>query len=259
MAFAHRLQSSRFELKYLIDEMKARAIRDFARSHLAPDKYAPATATGDYVVNSLYLDNHDLALCRATLTGQRNRFKLRIRLYDDNPANPVFFEIKRRDANVVLKRRAAVRREAVDRLLRTYSPRREDLMTYTPEGFGALERFCELAASIRAQGQTYVYYLREAYESSDSNAVRLTFDRHLQAAPFDGRLRIPAQRERFAPRVPGVVLELKFTNRFPKWMRQMVRIFDLDRCSFAKYVTCLQALHSQAAAFLRPFSQGVKA
>ena len=259
MALPHRLQSSRFELKYLIDEMKARAIRDFARSYLAPDRHAPDTSTGDYVVNSLYLDNHDLALCRATMTGQRNRFKLRIRLYDNEPTNPVFFEIKRRDANVVLKRRAAVRREAVDRLLRTYQPRREDLMTFTPEGFGALERFCELAASIRAYGQTYVYYWREAYESTDSNAVRLTFDRDLQAAPFYGPIGIPSGRQRFAPRVSGVVLELKFTNRFPKWMRQMVRAFDLDRRSFAKYVTCAQALRSPEAEFLLPFGREVKA
>ncbi|MFW6153986.1 MAG: VTC domain-containing protein [Planctomycetota bacterium] len=259
MALAHRLQSSRFELKYLIDEPRARAIRDFARSYLAPDKHAPDTPTGDYLVNSLYLDNQDLALCRATLTGQRNRFKLRIRMYDDDPSSPVYFEIKRRDANVVLKRRAAVRREAVDRLLRTYHPRRTDLMTFTAEGFGALERFCELAAAIRGYAQAYVHYWREAYESTESNAVRLTFDRNLQAAPFDGRLRIPPGRRRFAPRVAGVVLELKFTNRFPKWMRQMVRAFDLDRRSFAKYVTCAQALRSHEARIMVPHGWEVNA
>ncbi len=258
MALPHRLQSSRFELKYLINEMQARAIRDFARSYLAPDKHAPDTPTRDYLINSLYLDNHDLALCRATLTGQRNRFKLRIRMYDDDPSRPVFFEIKRRDANVVLKRRAAVRREAVDRLLRTYRPRREDLLTFTAEELGALERFCELAASIRAYGQTYVYYWREAYESTASNAVRLTFDRNLQAAPFNGRLTIPSDRERFAPRVGGVVLELKFTNRFPKWMRQMVRAFDLDRRSFAKYVTCARALRSDEARIALPLGREMR-
>ncbi|MBS3820459.1 MAG: VTC domain-containing protein [Planctomycetes bacterium] len=252
MALAHRLQSSRFELKYLIDEPKARAIRDFARSYLVPDEYAPDTPTGDYLVNSVYLDDRDLSLCRATVTGQRNRFKLRVRMYDDNPSSPVFFEIKRRDSNVVLKRRAAVRREAVDRLLQTYHPRRTDLMTFTSEEFGALERFCELAAAIRGRAQTYVHYWREAYESTESNAVRLTFDRNLQAAPVDGRLGIPPMRRRFAPRVAGVVLELKFTNRFRKWMRQMVRVFDLDHRSFPKYVTCAQALRSHEARITLP-------
>jgi len=244
MALSHRLQSSRFELKYLIDEHTARAIRDFARGYLVPDEHAPDTPTGDYIVNSLYLDSGDLALCRATKTGQRNRQKLRIRMYDDDPAHPVFFEIKRRDASVILKRRAAVRRDSVDRLLRGHGPRREDLMEFSPEQYGALQRFCEMVGHLRAFGQTFVYYWREAYESPDSNAARLTFDRKLRAAPFTGELKIPELRNCMAPRLQGVVLELKFTNRFPKWMRQMVRIFSLDRRSLAKYVYCVDALRS---------------
>jgi hypothetical protein len=33
-----------------------------------------------------------------------------------------------------------------------------------------------------------------------------------------------------------VVLELKFTNRFPDWFRDLVRIFSLRQCGAAKYV-----------------------
>ena len=33
-----------------------------------------------------------------------------------------------------------------------------------------------------------------------------------------------------------VVLELKFTNRFPDWFKELVRIFGLMQCGAAKYV-----------------------
>jgi len=32
-----------------------------------------------------------------------------------------------------------------------------------------------------------------------------------------------------------VVLELKFTGRFPDWFRELVRVFNLVQCSAAKY------------------------
>jgi hypothetical protein len=34
----------------------------------------------------------------------------------------------------------------------------------------------------------------------------------------------------------GIVLELKFTNRFPDWFRELVRVFGLRQCGAAKYV-----------------------
>ena len=33
-----------------------------------------------------------------------------------------------------------------------------------------------------------------------------------------------------------VVLELKFTDRFPEWFKQLVRVFGLMQCGAAKYV-----------------------
>ena len=38
---------------------------------------------------------------------------------------------------------------------------------------------------------------------------------------------------------PLVVLELKFTWSFPRWMQDLVERFDLDRASFSKYSRAL--------------------
>jgi len=41
------------------------------------------------------------------------------------------------------------------------------------------------------------------------------------------------------PKVPGIILELKFDNRFPLWMQELVRNWDLYRTTMAKYVHCI--------------------
>jgi hypothetical protein len=45
---------------------------------------------------------------------------------------------------------------------------------------------------------------------------------------------------------PGfVILELKFTNRFPNWFGELVRTFHVMQCGAAKYVESIQAIGSK--------------
>ena len=90
MPYAHRLQGSRFELKYLITESTARQVRDFALGYLQPDPHADPARNCEYAVHSLYCDSRSLRLCKGTLWGQKNRYKLRIRFYDESPESPAF-------------------------------------------------------------------------------------------------------------------------------------------------------------------------
>jgi hypothetical protein len=39
-----------------------------------------------------------------------------------------------------------------------------------------------------------------------------------------------------------VILELKFTNRFPGWFRELVRMANVMQCGAAKYVESIQGL-----------------
>ena len=96
MAFDHQLMRSRYELKYIIDEPTARGVRDFARSYLQRDEHAIPAMKYSYPIYSIYLDSPGWTLYNSTLQGMKNRYKLRIRYYNDNPNSPVFFELKRR-------------------------------------------------------------------------------------------------------------------------------------------------------------------
>mgnify|MGYP000641483938 CR=1 FL=1 len=58
------------------------------------------------------LDSDDLAIYWGTINGDKNRYKLRLRFYEDNPNAPIFFEIKRRMNDAILKQRGGVKRPA---------------------------------------------------------------------------------------------------------------------------------------------------
>src|SRR5512135_896118 len=113
MSQDHRVQQQRFELKYLIDERITSRLRDFVSCYLDLDDYGVGRTNYSYPVHSLYLDSDDLETYQTSLNGVRNRFKLRLRYYDDRPDTPVFFEVKARQDNCILKQRCGVRRDAV--------------------------------------------------------------------------------------------------------------------------------------------------
>jgi len=242
MPYSHRLQGSRFELKFIVSESTARGVRDFVLSYLEPDPHADPARNCEYPVHSLYLDGPNLTLCRSTLWGLKNRYKLRIRFYDETPESPSFLEIKRRENDVILKQRVPVRREGAAMVLGGHWPRPQDVMDIGPRGMSALAEFTRLRDMIRAEGKVFVSYMREAYVTPDDDSVRVTFDRRIHAVAYGGRGSLDIAGERVYPEIDGVVLEIKFTDRFPFWMRDLAACFDLYRQSLAKYVACMIAL-----------------
>jgi len=237
----NKLQSSRFEFKYLLKEQTAREVARCVLRHLEPDEYTRGRQGLGYMIYSLYLDSPDYRLCRATLCGEKNRFKLRLRIYDQDPSSPVFFEIKRRDNLAILKQRASLRRDCVAKILSGHPPRREYLWKKDDQkSFQSLVNFCELRDAIDARPAAYTAYYREGYELPDDNIYRVTFDRQLRAGTYTGSLDVRDWKVWPQPYVDGVVLELKFTDRFPLWMNELVQEFDLYRTSMPKYVECLK-------------------
>jgi SPX domain protein involved in polyphosphate accumulation len=239
---SYKMQASRYELKYIIPEEQARKVRDFVMNYLDPDEHTdPETGLG-YPTHSLYLDSPDLKLCKATIMGDKNRYKLRLRFYDDNPDTPVFFEIKRRMNDVIMKQRAGVWKSSVPHLLAGAWPKKSDLIKADDKNYKALYNFCDLRDSIRAGPAAYTSYMREAYEPKDSNLYRVTFDRLIKGGAYDGTLNVKTLEKWARPQVDGVVLELKFTDRFPNWMHDCVQIFNLRRTTMPKYVECVSIL-----------------
>jgi hypothetical protein len=236
------MQRQRFELKYMLDEPTAHAIRDIITTRLELDENGVGKPNYSYPVHSLYLDSPDLYTFWTTINGDKNRFKLRIRFYNDNPNTPVFFEIKRRVNNCILKQRGGVKKEAVARLLQGYFPAPNDLLSQDPKSLVAVQRFLDLTARIGALPQAHVCYLREAYVDPISDNVRITFDREVFTEPRHTPTFNVEMKEPSRPFGNRTILELKFTDRFPEWLRMLVERFGLMQCGAAKYAEGLAGL-----------------
>ena len=274
-------QRGRYEVKFVVDEDRAKAIAQFVRTYLRPTPFNRWRRVPGQPVVSLYLDSPDFLLFRQVAQGHKNRFKLRIRFYDDDWNHPAFLEVKRRINDVISKQRAMVARGAVEEILNQGWPSpshwpRLDVLLGGAAKMGAYNSFWSLSNQICAQAAVYVSYLREAYDCPTDEQLRVTFDRLIHATPYDGsgRLTLPATGvppRRCQPPFnfdPGaVVLEMKFDERAPSWMYQLIRAFNLQRRSVSKYCMCIDSLglaagrptkqSQEQALLLREDSQGL--
>ncbi len=241
------LLAKRYELKYRVSEATALAVSAFIRSYLPLDYYSARHASGQYPICSLYLDSRRFNLFYETIFDKCYRYKLRVRGYDQDPNSPLFFEVKRKLNGIVHKSRAQVARDQLAAVLNnSHLPR--DL----PEkDRRRLKQFLHYRQCLDARPMVLVRYLREAYENAADSRVRITFDRKLCNKTMD--------RPAFTMNGPGwnrlpidfVVLEIKFTANFPSWVKDMVRLFDLQRESMSKYCSAVRPLVPDGSTFYR--------
>ncbi len=218
----------RHEFKYLITEVQAALILEHIRPYMRPDPYC---IDGSYPLVSLYLDSDDLRLCRESLEGVKNRFKLRIRSYSDSPDEPRFFEIKRRINRIIVKNRARVEDHAVAALLAGASRAPCD----GTEASRTLDQFLHYQRLINAKPTLRVRYLRQAFVGLCNDRTRVTFDRQLSFnVTYTPTVRLDDDGWQRLPR-HGVILEIKFTEWCPAWLSQMIRCFGLQSRSLSKY------------------------
>jgi len=229
------LQHQRLELKYIIPEPVALAVRDYVSTHLTLDEFGVGRPDLSYPIHSLYLDSDRLSLYWETINGSKNRYKLRVRYYDDKPDSPVFFEIKRRINDAILKQRGGVKRVGAAEVLAGRMPPMDEICSKDPKHLTALQNFCHLMMQLEARPMALVSYRREAWISTHNNSVRVTMDRQVKLG-LDPTSNMPATMSNpVSVFDKSVILELKFTGRFPSWFGDLTRHFGLRQCSAAKY------------------------
>jgi VTC domain len=242
MAQDHTLMASRYELKYLIPHRLAVRMRHYVQQHLELDEFGGSGPNHDYPVHSLYLDSHDWKIFQRTINGDKNRYKLRIRYYNDGEKTPVFWEIKRRMKDIILKQRCGIWRSSADQILKGQLPAALEMMApHEASEMKAIQEFLRLQYDLNAVGKMHVAYEREAYVNNHNNEVRITFDRHVRVCTrFDQSLTTQMKK----PFVctgncdnpdDVVILELKYSGRFPDLYRELVQNFNLVQTGAAKY------------------------
>lgn len=231
----NRVSWNRHEMKYLISESQAARIRRFIEPYVLLDRHSEFKPNNAYPIVSLYLDSDNMQLCRESIEGKKNRFKLRVRNYVDNPDYPLFFEIKRRVGTIIIKSRARIMKASMMPLLNgTLAP-----PTDTDIEDENLKQFLLYADTINAGPAIKVRYLRQAFESIADDRVRITFDRDLSCMVTsvpEVQLNGPGWQK--LP-ISGVILEIKFTGSYPAWLDSLTKCFSLRKQSLSKYVNCV--------------------
>jgi len=114
-----QLRFQRRELKYYLPEQVYPELMRLIRDYMKLDEHLEEAGSSNYVVRSLYLDTDDLKCYYEKKDGVHTRRKFRIRAYGDDSSS-VFFEIKRRYNNIVVKDRAMGRYEEMNGVLDQY-------------------------------------------------------------------------------------------------------------------------------------------
>lgn len=222
----------RYECKYLVPEGAARRILAAARPFVKPDANAEKRPGHVYPICSLYLDAQAFPFYRETVEGKFARFKLRVRSYSDAAASKVVLEIKRRQSNVVQKVRAPIPREFLPLVLQGENPVIPGLSEASSAALAEFKQHVEVTSAVP---RLLVRYDRQAYVGATDDEIRVTFDRRLRTLRWERpEVRVDATGFREVP-AGGVVLELKFNDRAPFWMLDLVKRFELKRISFSKY------------------------
>ncbi len=242
------IRIARSEYKYQVLASEMPAIREWLLRYCVPDANSKG---GDwYAIRSLYLDSSSFRLYQDSREKLPFRLKLRARAYGDAQGN-VKLEVKRRVREHIVKTSATVK--APEWL----AARDRGLSGLHDLGKASMAEFLQLTETVRATPRMLVYYERQAFSSIVDDYVRVTFDRHMACQPMnrwdlqgDRRAWIPVDAPRaFGEWESAYVLEIKFVDSPPYWLRDLVLRFGLERRGFSKYCRAIERgiLHQEAA------------
>jgi hypothetical protein len=236
---------TRSEYKYVVPPSLVDPIRASLHPYCVLDPFAEREPGGFYLINTLYLDTPDLRLYWDKENEVPDRFKQRIRTYGADADGPVKFEIKRRFNDVYLKTSVFVPRERWPELLENPAAAREPVCRTTEKEI--LHGFVSMQQILGLEPKMVIRYERQAFRSRLDSYVRVSFDRNIEHHP-SREWDLSGRGSHWWPNNPpdperrsgaGMVLELKFANRPPLWLEEIVRRFGLVRGGFSKYCTAV--------------------
>lgn len=216
----------RSEWKYCEKEADLFALRQRLAAILESDPYAGEN--GKYEIHSLYFDDYKDSSARENIAGEGKRFKYRIRYYGKS-SNKLWLEKKEKQNSYCHKRKCAISVEEYQAIM---GGQIFDVFWGTKEQL--LKEFCVDIAAKRFMPRVIINYEREAFVEIISN-VRITLDYNISASDelerflFGDYLRIPV--------LPGKkhVLEVKFDDVLPSYIKDILQANILGQQSFSKY------------------------
>ncbi|MCM3790862.1 polyphosphate polymerase domain-containing protein [Domibacillus indicus] len=225
------MKKFRHELKFYITERDYELMREKIGLLLPQDQYS--VDERGYLIRSLYFDNvHDHDLIQKN-NGVFRRKKFRIRTYNYSDS-VIRLEKKSRQGEYILKSSVPITRSEYTRLL-------EWDYAFLQEKEGPLyQEFYYYLNSYYMKPRVIVDYVREAYVGPMSN-IRITFDKELSFVTNTIDLFDQSGVSEEVLDYPKTILEVKYDEFLPDYIRQVLQLDSHNRSAISKYVHCRMA------------------
>lgn len=238
----------RFELKYLVPTKAAEEFKQAVRAYLDPDDHGDAV--GCYYISSLYYDGPDFPFYWEKVDGVKFRRKLRIRHYESGEPltgdSLVFVEIKQRVNRATQKLRVLLPYGDAQSLC---NERR--VPGHASQDAATIDEIDCLLWQYNLRPASIVRYARQALVGTEYDlGLRVTFDNDLTYRVE--HLRLDEQHSGRPLFPPGwTVIEIKFNERIPYWLTELVAAHNLNLMRVSKYCRSIELAQNLATSAWR--------
>ncbi|MBQ7840194.1 MAG: polyphosphate polymerase domain-containing protein [Lachnospiraceae bacterium] len=220
----------RHEYKYMCNAMERAVLKTRVRGMMRPDSHADKN--GAYRIRSLYFDTPEDACFYENQAGVDVRDKYRIRIYDGN-AERITLEKKSKNRQMTLKQSCPID-EMLCRRLMSGEPIRitTDMTLQQKSLLSEMQGRCMRPVVI-------VEYLRFPFVEQNGN-VRVTFDENISSSNDISRFLEPELIFRPILQKSMGVLEVKWDEFLPSYIKNHIQLESLQWSGFSKYYLCRQ-------------------
>lgn len=217
----------RHELKYQCSEAHLAIIRNRLQGVIPYDRHA---ANGQYTIRSMYFDNFENRCFHENESGTDPREKFRIRIYNADDSR-ISLECKRKERGKTYKTSCLLSKEEYADIISGGT------LVSIDDKAPLLRKFSVLQKTELFRPAVIVEYDRTPYVYKIGN-VRITLDRNIRSSNdfahfFDDNL--PTR-----PIMPKGrhLLEVKYDNLLPDFIKEILQLGDLQQTTFSKYYLC---------------------
>lgn len=212
----------RNELKYILQYNEFTMLNFNLNSLLKKDK----NCKGDYyTISSLYFDDYDMTSYNQVLNGISKRWKYRIRFYN-NDSSYIKLEKKYKENGQTLKTSTKITKEQFDNILKGNIRIGKDKLLN--------ELFLKIKTNL-LKPIIFIEYKRIPYVYKSGN-VRITLDYDIgYTLNFNSLF-----GEKSLKYLDSKILEVKYTEFLPDFIKYKLQLNNLEVTSFSKYKNCIE-------------------
>ena len=214
----------RFEKKYILNNLQVEQLKH----RLSPFMKLDPILSGKsfYSIRSLYFDDYNDTCLKQVINGISERYKYRIRFYNDN-TDYIVLEKKYKINNMTKKTSAQITKEVVDGILKGN-------FIISNDNNKLLNEFYLMIKTRGFRPVVIIDYDRVPYVY-DAGCVRVTFDYNLSCSfDFDNLF---SEKLSCIPLMEDgkTILEVKYNDFIPDYIRFSLQLNELYRTSYSKY------------------------